>query len=491
MKQKKQMGRVVIRALCCLVLFVGVAASRGEAAGSTALPRKPNIILILADDLGYGEVGCYGQRLIKTPTLDRMAREGMRFTQFYAGAALCASSRNVLLTGEHTGHCRIRDNAHPRIQTLRPEDITLAKILKPAGYATAIIGKWGIGGDVPETGGRPGQQGFDHFFGYLNGVHAHNYWPAYLWRNHEKVALGNVVQDVPPGYVGFVGGMATKKVQFSHDLILEESLHWIRRQQHQPFFLLLTPTIPHANPEARKLTGNGTEIPDLGIYADKPWRTPNKGHAAMISRLDDGVGRILSLLKELRLDKNTLVIFTSDNGPHNEAGHDPDFFDANGPLGGSKFTLYEGGIRVPTIMRWPGAIRPGVVSDHVGYSGDFMATFCELAGRQPPRPPHGLDSISLLPTLTGHGDGQRQHPYLYWELPGGEGRQAVRFRQWKAIRVPLGYGDTLLFDLNRDLGELHNVADQHPEVVHEAEHYLKEAHVESPHWPTRKPPENR
>ena len=267
---------------------------------------RPNIILIVADDLGYGELGCYGQQKIKTPSIDRMARQGMRFTQFYAGASLCASSRNVLLTGEHTGRCRIRDNGPPNIQTLRPDDVTIAEVLRHAGYATAVIGKWAIGGDFPETGGRPEDQGFDYFYGYLNTVHAHNHYPSYLWKNGKKVLLGNVVQNVPPGYAGFVGGMATKKVAYSQDRFIEESLAWMEQHREEPFFLLLTPTIPHANPEARKLTGNGTEVPELGAYAASDWSIQNKGQAAMISRLDAGVGQILKKLGELKIDKDMI-----------------------------------------------------------------------------------------------------------------------------------------------------------------------------------------
>ncbi|REJ91081.1 MAG: N-acetylgalactosamine-6-sulfatase [Planctomycetota bacterium] len=451
-------------------------------AADAVAKERPNIILILADDLGYGEVGCYGQRLIQTPRLDRMAAEGMRFTQFYAGASLCASSRNVLLTGEHTGHCRVRDNGHPSIQTLRPADVTLAEVLKPVGYSTAIVGKWAIGGDLPETGGRPEDQGFDFFYGYLNSVAAHNYYPEYLWRNRDKEPLGNVVKKVGKGYAGFVGGRATKRVAYSHDLFMSEALGWIREHRERPFFLLLTPTIPHANPEARKDTGNGTEVPDLGIYEGKPWTEQNKGHAAMITRLDTGVGALLDLLDELDLEERTLVIFTSDNGPHNEAGHSPEFFDANGPLREAKFSLWEGGLRVPTIMRWPGVIEPGRVSDHLGYFGDFMATFCELSGGERPTPPHGLDSVSFLPTIRGDAEAQPQHEFLYWELIGWSPREAVRFENWKAIRAPLGFGQTLLFDLSNDLSEQHNVSDKYPDVVRRAERYMDASHVDTEHW---------
>ncbi len=483
------MSNLAAKTVVCSLLatFLSLGLTPSLAADERAMGgSKPNVLLIVADDLGYGELGCYGQRQIKTPNVDRLAASGIRFTQFYAGASLCASSRNVLLTGEHTGHCRIRDNGPPRIQTLRPQDVTITEVLKKVGYSTAIVGKWAIGGDLPETGGRPEDQGFDYFFGYLNSVAAHNYWPRYLWRNREKVHLGNVVRDVPPGYAGFVGGMATKKVKYSHDLFVDEAKSWIRAHKDDPFFLFFSPTIPHANPEARKLTGNGTEVPDLGIYAEKPWSPQNKGHAAMISRLDRGVGELIALLGELDIERRTLVVFTSDNGPHNEAGHDPEFFDANGPLRGRKFELYEGGIRVPAIISWPGAIKQGVISDQVAYFGDFMATLCDLADVDPPMPQYGLDSINILPTLMSQAKEQEQHKFLYWELPGGNGRQAVRFGPWKAIRRPLGSGETSLFHLGRDVGETRNVAEENPEIVRRAERYMSEAHVESPHWPTRK-----
>ena len=445
--------------------------------------RQPNIILIVADDLGYGELGCYGQQKIKTPAIDQMAREGMRFTQFYAGASLCASSRNVLLTGEHTGRCRIRDNGPPNIQTLRPEDVTIAEVLRDTDYATAVIGKWAIGGDLPETGGRPEDQGFDYFYGYLNTVHAHNHYPSYLWKNKEKVPLGNVVQNVPPGYAGFVGGMATKKVAYSQDRFVEESLQWIEQHQKDPFFLLLTPTIPHANPEARKLTGNGTEVPDLGTYAKFDWTEQNKGQAAMISHLDTGVGEILAKLNQLQLDKNTVILFTSDNGPHSEAGHDPDFFNAAGGLRGRKFGLFEGGLRVPLIARWTGTIPADAVTDHVAYFGDFFATFCQLAGASIPDDGKERQSISLLPTLLGDTAEQQKHAYLYWELHGGHPRQAIRFGDYKAIRNPLGSESVALYNLKKDAAERDDIAAQEPRRVETAKQMMDDAHRESPLWP--------
>ena len=468
-----------------LVGFATLIGSAVVAADHPARASHPNIILIVADDLGYGELGCYGQQKIKTPSIDRMARQGMRFTQFYAGASLCASSRNVLLTGEHTGRCRIRDNGPPNIQTLRPEDVTIAEVLHHAGYATAVIGKWAIGGDLPETGGRPEDQGFDYFYGYLNTVHAHNHYPSYLWKNGNKVSLGNVVQDVPPGYAGFVGGMATKKVAYSQDRFIEESLAWMEQHREGPFFLLLTPTIPHANPEARKLTGNGTEVPELGAYAESDWSIQNKGQAAMISRLDAGVGQILDKLGELKIDKDTVIFFTSDNGPHNEAGHDPDFFNAAGGLRGRKFGLYEGGLRVPLIARWSGTIPANRVSHHLAYFGDFFATFCQLADTPMPDDGKQRQSISLLPTLLGEKQSQEEHAYLYWELHGGHPRQAVRFGDYKAIRNPLGSDNVELYDLKNDSAERHNIATKDPQHVSVAKQMMDTAHRESPLWPDR------
>lgn len=443
---------------------------------------KPNIILILADDLGYGDLGCYGQKKIQTPCLDRMAADGMRFTQFYAGSTVCAPSRSVLMTGQHTGHCWVRGNAgknNARGQILRPQDVTVAKVLHDAGYATALIGKWGLG--EPGSSGIPTKQGFDYFFGYLNQLHAHNYYPAFLWRNEERVKLKN---EVPPGNVGdgeFGQGWATKRIEYSHDLFAADALKWVERNRSKPFFLYLAITTPHANNEGTRGTGNGQEVPDYGIYKDRDWTEPNKGQAAMITRMDRDIGRLLAKLKELGLDERTLVLFSSDNGHHKEGGNDPEFFDANGPLRGMKRDLYDGGIRVPFIARWPGRIKAGVVSDHVGYFGDFMATAAELAGVEPPS---NLDSISFTPTLLGQPELQKRHDYLYWEFHERGFAQAVRLGDWKAIRF--GTKKPLeLYDIKNDLGEERNVAAQHPEVVEKAEAILKTARTDSEFFPIR------
>ena len=451
------------------------ASEEASEASSTA---GPNIILIVADDLGYGDLGAYGQQQIHTPTLDRMADEGIRFTQFYAGSTVCAPSRSVLMTGQDVGHTRVRGNAgntdDEMKQSLRDEDVTLAEVAKDANYHTALIGKWGIG-QIQEPG-FPLAQGFDEFFGYLNQTHAHNYYPEFLWHNRDTVWLENVVQAVPREYSSFVGGYATQKVDYSHDLFTKEALRFIEENRHHPFFLCLTLTIPHANNEARE---NGMEVPDYGPYADQDWPEAQKGTAAMITRMDRDVGNILATLQEYGIDENTLVLFTSDNGPHREGGNDPDFFNSNGPLRGIKRDLYEGGIRVPLIARWPGHVPTGTTTDHISYFGDMMATFAELMDVAPP---DSIQSISMVPTLLGQRNEQRPHNYLYWEFYEQGSRQAVRMGNWKAIRQPMFTGPIELYNLENDLGEENNVAEEHPEEVAEIKHSMDQAHVPSPLW---------
>ncbi|MEM8734294.1 MAG: arylsulfatase [Planctomycetota bacterium] len=451
-------------------------------------PPRPNIIFILVDDLGYGDLGCYGQQVIQTPNLDRMATEGIRFTDFYAGNTVCAPSRSVLMTGQHMGHTHVRGNAggtDMSKQSLRDEDITVAEMLKAAGYRTALCGKWGLGDEA--QGGRSGlprRQGFDFFYGYLNQVHAHNYYPEFLWRNESKVELGNVVQRAERAYGGFVGGWATERAAYSHDLIAGEAINFINASANQesPFFLYLSLTIPHANNEATRGTGDGQEVPDYGIYAKEDWPNQDKGQAAMITRMDSDVGRILDLLKKLKIDDNTIVMFSSDNGPHNEGGHNPDRFNPSGPLQGMKRDLTEGGIRVPMIVRWPGVTPANTSSDHVGYFGDLMATAADLSGGELP---DGTDSISFVPTLEGKPKQQLPHEYLYWEFYEQGGKQAVRSGKWKAIRMPWMTGKTQLFDLSQDIGESTDLADQHPDVTQRLEGMMADAHTPHPNWQSR------
>ena len=343
---------------------------KGQSEGSD---RQPNIIFIMADDLGWGDLGSYGQKRIRTPHLDRMAAEGMRFTQVYAGSTVCAPSRSVLMTGLHTGHTRVRGNARVPLQ---PGDRILPQFLKTRGYQTALMGKWGLG--EPGTTGAPNRKGFDHFFGYLNQRHAHNYYPSHLWKGEQKVSLDNIV----PNEDATGAGISTNKLTYSHDLIFQEAMQFVKAHTGQPFFLYLPLTIPHANNEAK---GKGMEVPSLGDYAAKDWPAPQKAHAAMISHMDRDIGRLFLQLQTLKIEEDTIVFFTSDNGPHKEGGNDPEFNDSNGPLRGIKRSLHEGGIRVPMIVKWPGKIHGGVVNDTVWTTPMSSPPYWRSRGSRPLR----------------------------------------------------------------------------------------------------------
>ncbi|HVR36184.1 MAG TPA: arylsulfatase [Methylomirabilota bacterium] len=430
---------------------------------------KPNIILILADDLGYGDLGCYGQEQIQTPNLDRLAAEGMRFTQCYAGSTVCAPSRACLMTGRHTGHARIRGNG--RVPLL-PEDVTVAEVLAGADYESGVIGKWGLG--LQETTGVPQKQGFSQWLGYLDQTHAHNYYPEFLWRYDSL--HGERLVPFPENADGRQG-------RYSHDVFTLAALNYVRVNRHRPFFLYLAYTIPHANPALGRETGNGMQVPDDAPYTDRDWPQPEKNKAAMITRMDADIGRLVDLLKELKIDDNTLIFFTSDNGPLNVGGVDPEFFRSSGPLRGVKRDLYEGGIRVPMIVRWPGRIAAGQVSDQVWAAWDFLPTVAQLAGASHPR---GLDGISIAPTLLG-GEQERQHEFLYWEFHERGFQQAVRMGDWKAVR-PYVAEPLELYNLKEDPGEEHNVAGANPEIVGQIEEYLENARTESEHWPVKASP---
>lgn len=463
-------------------LFLMAVPLSLSALATAAPPERPNLVWIMADDLGYGELGCYGQTVIQTPRLDQMAREGMRFIQFYAGATVCAPSRSVLMTGQHQGHTRVRGNAgraNPIAQALRAEDVTVAKVLQSAGYATALIGKWGLGDINGAEVGLPRKHGFDSFFGYLNQGHAHNHYPNFLWRNETRESLPNDL--VPVGKVGT--GYATKPVAFADDLFADEALKFVEQARDRPFFLYWSMVVPHANNERNRALKDGTEVPDLGPYEREAWPQPDKGHAAMITRLDAQVGRLLDRLKELDIARKTLVVFTSDNGPHHESGHDLTRFRPAGPLTGTKRSLTEGGIRVPLIAWWPGTVAPASTTAHVGYFGDWMATAAELAATQPPR---GLDSISFVPTLLGKPASQQNHEYLYWEFHERGFSQAALYQgRWKAIRSQRPDAPLALYDLSSDIAERHDVASDHPDLVARLDAYLRSARSESADWPIR------
>lgn len=456
-----------------VVLAAGVSAAFGSGAeeGKPA-KRPPNIVFILADDLGYGDLGCYGQEKILTPRLDRMAAEGMRFTQAYSGSTVCAPSRCSLMTGMHQGHAIIRGNSSmiDREQVpLRPEDTTVAEVLKGAGYATGLVGKWGLGDTG--TSGAPNAKGFEEFFGYTDQYLAHNYYPEKLWRNDTEVPIEGNVPEAP--------NVCKTCTTYSHDLFTDEALGFIGRHKEKPFFLYLAYTLPHANNEAGRVREHGMEVPSEEPYADKPWPSAQRCHAAMITRLDRDVGRVLDALAEHGLAKDTLVIFTSDNGVHKEGGVDPSFFNDSGPLRGIKRDLYEGGIRVPSIAWWPGTIAPAGTSGQVWAFWDFLPTAAALAGCGAP----SCDGHSILPTLIGKAEQQEQHEYLYWEFHEGAFKQAVRMGHWKAL---CNGGDAAVevYDLDRDPGEQHDVAFEHPEIAARAAVLFKEARSESPHWPS-------
>ena len=454
--------------------------------GKRSPSPKPNIIFVLTDDLGYGEVGCYGQKKIRTPHIDGMAAEGLRFTQHYSGSPVCAPSRCTLLTGKHTGHAYIRDNDEmgergdvwhdPNLEGQRPllpDTETIGTMLQRAGYMTACIGKWGLGG--PDSTGHPNRQGFDHFYGYLCQRVAHNYYPTHLWRNGEKHILeGNDYfyphQKLPEGkdpydrasYAQYAGK------QYAPDRMAEEALQFIRNNKDRPFFLYFATTVPHAALQVpadslHEYEGAFPETPYRGDKGYLPHPTPRAAYAAMVTRMDRDVGRILALLKQLGIDDNTLVFFSSDNGPTFNGGTDSTFFNSAGPFRGLKTEVYEGGIRVPFIARWPGKIRPNATTSHISAFWDVLPTLADIVGM---KALHDTDGISFLPTFLGKRS-QKQHDYLYWEY-FGKPSQAVRLGDWKGVRLDARKnpdGPIELYDLKSDVGEQNNTADKYPEIV--------------------------
>ena len=451
----------VVRALAWILAMQTLTLAAADRAKAAEPPgEKPNVIFIMVDDMGVYDLGCYGQKNIQTPNVDRLAAEGMRFTQCYAGSAVCAPSRSVLMTGRHSGHTRVRGNSgivggvgSQRRVPLEAEDVTIAEVLKTAGYATGITGKWGLG--EPDTTGVPNRQGFDEWFGYLNQQHAHSYYPEYLWHNETKVVLE--------------GNLDGKREQYSHDLMTEFALKFIKQHQDEPFFLYIPWTVPHQK----------YEIPSLGHYADKPWTEEEKVNAAMISRMDTDVGKIMALLAECGIDGRTIVFFCSDNGA---AKRWEGVFDSCGPLRGNKGAPYEGGLRTPMIVRWPDRVPAGTTSDLSWYFADVLPTVAELVGAETP---DNLDGVSVLPTILGKPQ-RLDDRILYWELPWGRFPQIARRGDWKVVRPPPGQ-PLELYNLGRDPSEKSDIATEHPELVKQFEDYLATARFDSPNWPWKKP----
>jgi arylsulfatase A-like enzyme len=442
--------------------------------------HRPNIVFILADDLGYGDLECYGQTKIRTPNLDKLASEGIRFTSCYAGSTVCMPSRAALMLGLDTGHLNLRGNVPHG--TLLPGEVTVAEVLKHAGYHTGLIGKWGLSDEgLP---GVPQKKGFDEFGGYLNNVHAHDYYADYLWQ-YDPPSEAKAVID---GKVYLPPNQGGKKGLYIPDLLTTAALNFVRYNKpdwfnhYRPFFLCLNYTTPHANNEEARRTGNGMQVPTDAPYSNEPWPQPEKNKAAMITRMDSDIGRLLAKLKELKIEDNTVVFFTSDNGPHIEGGVDPAFFHSSGPLRGHKRDLTEGGIRVPMIVRWPGKIKPGQVSAFPWAFWDFLPTAAEIAQANPPK---NLDGFSVLPLLLGQPQ-KNHHEYLYWEFHERGFQQAMRMGDWKAIRPQAG-AKLELYNVTTDPGESQNVADQHPDIVKGIEELLKTARTNSDLWPMQPP----
>jgi len=462
--------------------IAGVCAAFPVRAATGALKRRPNVVFILADDLGYGDLGCYGQKKIRTPNIDRIAAGGMRFTQFYSGNPVCAPSRCTLMTGCHSGHAQVRGNKQVGGEDawtlgattggqwpLAEGTFTVGHLFKRAGYVTGAFGKWGLG--RVGTTGDPQKQGFDHFFGYICQRQAHTYYPNHLWRDGEIYWIAENKDGAERVY--------------SIDLIAQEALKFVKANKDKPFFLYVPFTIPHVALQVPQdsLAEYQDQWPDPAYDGKRGYVAhphPRACYAAMVTRMDKYVGQITALLKELGLEENTLVIFASDNGPTTSGGSDPGFFESAGPLHGLKGSVWDGGIRVPFIARWPGRIKAGGESDQIGAFWDFLPTCAELLDAQPPA---GLDGVSVLPTLLGRPGQQKQHEYLYWEL---NGQQAVRMGNWKALRLKPDQ-KIQLFNLKVDIGEKNDVAKEHPDIVARVEEILTNGRTESDVFPLRQP----
>jgi arylsulfatase A-like enzyme len=463
-------------------LLLASLASAG-CSNNTKEKPLPNIVFILADDLGYGDLSCYGQQKFSTPNIDKIAQQGMLFTQHYTGCTVSAPSRSSLMTGLHTGHTFIRGNKgwKPEGQwPLSASSLTIAELLHTRGYITGSFGKWGLG--YIDTEGDPNSQGIDEFFGYNCQSLAHNYYPDHLWHNHEQI----FIHENDSGKAGI----------YSADIIHKAAIEFMDKNREKPFFLFYPTTIPHAELLAKEEYMNMFRgkfkpeksfrgVDDGANYRLGPYGSQSESHAAfaaMVTQLDDYVGELMAKLAELGIEKNTIVFFASDNGPHQEGGADPDYFDSNGPLKGYKRDMYEGGIRTPMLVMWPERIKAGSTSDHVSAFWDIMPTLAEVAGIESPE---NIDGISFLPTLLGKKR-QIQHEYLYWEFHEQGGKVAVRMGDLKAVKLNINktpQGATELYDLSTDTGETINIASKHPEIVKKMEEIMKEAHTPSEVFP--------
>lgn len=456
-----------MRILVFLPILLLLFSCQKEAEQQTASLRtdKPNIIYIMADDLGYGDLSSYGQEKFKTPNIDQMLAEGMKFTRHYAGSTVCAPSRSSLMTGEHTGHTFVRGNKEVKPEGQHPladSVITVAELLQGVGYKTGAIGKWGLG--APASEGEPNAQGFDFFYGYNCQREAHSYYPDHLWKNRERIEL--------------TGNTEGKIETFSQDLMMEETLKFLEENKNDPFFLYLPYTIPHASieipeSELKPYLGKYEEVPFAGGHY-RATENPHATFAAMVARLDQDVGKVLKTLKRLGIAENTLVIFTSDNGPHEEGGADPTFFNSGGGLRGLKRDLYEGGIRVPMIAWWPGTVNAGSSTTHISAFWDFLPTACDIAGA---KVPDLTDGISYLQTLRGRQ--QPEHGFLYWEFHEQGGKQAVLMDPWKGVRLGVNQNPESpieLYNLQDDPSEQNNIATQHPDIVAQIAEIIEVSH---------------
>ena len=467
----------MIRIAGYLLVLISLISCRNHNNNQRLLENEkpPNIILILADDLGFGDLSCYGQETITTPNIDRLAEQGIKFLNHYTGSTVCAPSRASLLTGLHTGHVSVRGNYAGQLLT---EQVTIATVLKDAGYTTSIIGKWGVG--HPPAPDDPKRNGFDHAYGYINMWHAHNFYPEFLYRNGVVDSIpGNKLarnedgtrkwaEDKPEGT-----GVAEIRSHHTHQLFETEAINYIDNHADDRFFLYLAFNMPHANNEHPT---NGMEVPGYGEFDHQDWPEPEKGFAAMIRMIDETVGKIDRKLEALGLSENTIILFASDNGPHQEGFHEMEFFNSNSELRGMKRDLYDGGLKTPLIVKWPGKITAGTSTEHVSAFWDMLPTVAEIAGVNKP---DGIDGISFLPTLLGNHRDQKKHEYLYWEFYEQGGRQALLKNNLKAVKLNVRTGNPKpmeLYDILSDPSESNNLATKKLNQIKEMEELMTRAH---------------